>query len=178
MVGPRAPGAGSASRSLPVPGPLLSAQQLFRREPRPGPVRAAAARARARRAPRPRPRSPPGASRPRPVSTLPPPRRRPASARRAFSGPRRVGRRRPLAAKPAGGRLPGLQALRSVSARLKVTCLTVCLTDPSLVLTSHGLTCVCASISHSLITCPSAGESDLSTSLSVCLPVGHLPGGP
>lgn len=37
MVGaPRAPGAGSASRSLPIPGPLLAAAQLFRREPLPG----------------------------------------------------------------------------------------------------------------------------------------------
>lgn len=126
---PRAPGAGSASRSLPVPRPLLAAAQLFRREPRPGTERAAAAaRARARRTARPRERArpapaarsarggPPRGCRPRPVRTLatpPPPARESAPSRGGWR--RWAGRRRRLVAKPAGGRLPGFRSSVSLS---------------------------------------------------------------
>lgn len=121
MAGPRAPEAGSASRSLPVPGPLVTAAQLFRRELRPGTERAAAARARARRASRPqpppraralRPRSPPRGCWTRPVSTLDPPPPPAHESARSLDGGRFWARRqRRLVAEQAGGTLPGLQAL-------------------------------------------------------------------
>lgn len=142
MAGPRALGTGSASRSLPVPKQLLSAPQLFLREPRPRTESAATARARGRRAPRPpaapastrapplpptrlapSPQSPPRACRLRPVRTLAPP--RPERALLALSSAGRGG---------AALWWPSWQVQGSLASRpmhhQSVTCLPTCPTDP------------------------------------------------
>lgn len=160
MRGAAAPGAGSASRSLPVP--RLLAAQLFRREPRPVSVAAAAAaRARAcrtarprERAPRPRRAPPVGAPaalcRPRaPCARWPRP---PPARERARAQP---GRLAPLgwAAAPPRGQARRWEApwfpVLCQSFCLTVACLTVWLTYPSACLDASQCH-LCLSVHRSL----------------------------